>query len=357
MSKEQKFHVSNHSPYKSGANGTGQKILDEPVPNYASLPGSTIINGNTNNNASIIIARDRDPFGDGPSRRVEKLSKDENQSSLVSGHSDYMRAGAIDIVVGRAAPYPMDFSGIERPMALLPLYTTKIDPKIKGMPIINNLGQEDNHPGSVMDASRIYISQMCFVDEYFKIHDHNNMSIEKTACSSIVVKSDKVRLHARRDVKIVAGGDADKSGKTIDSQGHEIKTKGAGIHLMAGNGTFLNDAEQLATQQYIPLGDNLVECLITMTKRIGEVAENVNLFINQQEALNTVMANSIRVSPAGGSACDPPSQIANALSVMATVVNKMNTHFTKMHNLPSVENNYLSIYGKKFILSKYNTTN
>ena len=71
-----------------------------------------------------------------------------------------------------------------------------------------------NHPGVLMDAARIYISQMCLIDDYFGIakeistsNNALNMSTEvprpTTISSAIMIKADEVRMHSRKDIKIV----------------------------------------------------------------------------------------------------------------------------------------------------------
>ena len=94
----------NHVPWPENAFGTkydgiGDASLHEPVPKFFLRPGERIIEGE--NNTAIVLGRDRSPTNQ------EIFSKNVENRSYTSGYSDYMCAGAIDIVVGRMAPFPV----------------------------------------------------------------------------------------------------------------------------------------------------------------------------------------------------------------------------------------------------------
>ena len=127
-----------------------------------------------------------------------------------------MAAGAIDIVVGRMSPFPLNV----KDKTFGPLYKTKEGIHELQTEFLNGTNPENDnkpfsvpHPAYVMDAARIYISQMTDVDENFDIQRSlfspsgvSSDTKKRTPCSAVMVKSDKIRLHARQDIKIVTGG-------------------------------------------------------------------------------------------------------------------------------------------------------
>jgi len=330
-----------HAPFEGGQNGKGKRGLDEPVPLPYLRTGDEIFNGKIDNNARIVIGRDRDPFGNGPRGLKEFDSVDDDQISQVSGYSDYMGAGAIDIVVGSGAPFPTDVQKLERPNNLPPIYTTAKSLKTGA----TFLSDESAHPGILMDAARIYITQMSDIDDYFGIAKRG-FKTDLGPTSAIVLKADRLRLHSRRDIKIVAGKE---TGVDIDSNGYTIKEKPR-IHLMAGNGT-------LGRQQPIPLGDNLVECIKAIFDALQDNLEISNALAVSQASLNTVVENSIRVNPAGPTAPDFVSQIAGMIKKLSDMKDLFSIYYQKFLNVPGKQLTYLEPSSEKYILSRYNTTN
>ena len=156
-------------------NGQFDKFLDEEVPEFLARSSDLIIKPKLDNNTLIWMGRDRN-FHEKKKRIVdgsvmegysEQDHKDPSKKTLKSGYSDHQGAGAIDMVVGRCAPYPFESSS-----KIGPLFLT-IDEggkkEIETTSLTNSQDGEDTskHPGIMMDAARIYISQMCDVDDYF----------------------------------------------------------------------------------------------------------------------------------------------------------------------------------------------
>ena len=104
--KSGKFHTR-HPGYTAGNDGK-DKILSEPVPEYFPRPGDARVSakefGGIDNNACIIFGRDRTGVG-------ERYDHELVNTLGAKSFGDYMAAGAIDIVVGRMAPYPMNLEG------------------------------------------------------------------------------------------------------------------------------------------------------------------------------------------------------------------------------------------------------
>ena len=327
--------------------GTGGKPLKEPVPLPYKRNGDKIIKGEVDNNAKIVIGRDRDPFGRGKRKKKEfENFRDSGKpvKSQVSGYSDHMGAGAIDISVGSGAPYPMDMSFLDRPNNLPPLYCTE---RVNSLSSKKLIDKETDHPGFVMDAARIYITQMGDIDDYFDLY--KVPGIDDNPSSAIIQKADRLRMHARRDVKIIAGGDGTEG---VDSCGYTIKDDRAGIHLIAGNGRFPEK------QQPLVLGKNLLKALQGIHNILQDVLEVQDKLVKTQMTLNTIVSNSIRVSPAGPSAPDPISQTNNLIKLISDIQDLMSIWFSKFVNIPfGQEFRFTNVASDDYILSRYNTTN
>lgn len=336
-----KKHV-HYSSFDNGFNGMG-KPLREPVPLPKTLPGDEIYKGSTDNNAKIVFGRDRNPFGESSPKKNEAFDFDKMNHNSTTGYSNYMGAGAIDIVVGSGAPYPVGGPYFEGPKNLPPLYCTARTAQLSNITLADD---DTNHPGIIMDAARIYITQMGDVDKYFRLHDFGYKA-DRGPSSAIVLKADRLRMHSRRDIKIIAGGDV---GTGIDSCGYTIKETG-NIHLIANNGAS-------GPQQFLVKGDNLIECIRGIYDVMQDNLEILNNLIISQMQLNAAVAPSIRVGGAGPTAFDPISVIAGMFKTLSDVKDLMNIWFNKYYNIPiAQEFTYTNTTGAKYILSRHNTTN
>ena len=213
---------ANHVPWykKNGVeiNGTDSEELREPRTAPFLRPDDVYLLGNHNNH--IILGRDYAP------NQKMKSSRSSRDREYNSGFSNHMGASSIDLVAGRMSPFALEkISG--QPFDYMPSFNTNSDlGDVKGVELING-----DHPGIVMDASRIYISQMTIVDQNFKITDQiytfnaptteivDALTAEEfqstgtdpvSPSSAIMIKSDKVRMHSRQDLKIVTGGPNEK---------------------------------------------------------------------------------------------------------------------------------------------------
>ena len=347
MKKEKiKFHIENEK-YSQGWNGLGNAPLSEPVPIYAKRAGDKIIQpdpslgtGEVNNNTIIVMGRDRHPFG-------PNSKEDPNQDftdSEESGYSTYMGAGAIDIIVGRGAPYAIDKKIYDKfPEKLLPHYTTRHDTDLK-----SNVTMSHGHPhlGFVLDAARIYISQMCKVDEYFKIKkQYSGFMDDKNPCSAIMLKADRIRAHSRRDIYLVAGGDPDTR---LDSNGYPINDSGK-IHLVAKNGVGTRG------QTYAVRGDKLSKMMEDIIQYIQDIHQLINSFLLEQKAINHMFANEIYIGPFGPSTCNPINQAANQIKQVQDMAKLILVNASKVYNVPTLATTYLNQYHQDCIFSKYVT--
>ena len=340
--------------YETGDNGEFGKILSEPVPSRFNRDGDCVLNAKTlkmghDNNTMIVLGQDRTGIGEWQTPDGEGFSASK---STASGYSECMGAGAIDIVVGRMAPFPIDLEG----GFLGPLFNT-VGRRNSPHPVFlnNNLqdqaGRDYPHPGFMMDAARVYISQMSDIDHNFNISrkiTSNSDTRTKKPTSGIVVKADKVRLHSRNDIKLVTGGEFEPyTSMGLDNDVIE------GIHLIAGNGIG-------PPQEPIPKGNALVKAFERLLVLHYEHITAVASFVSTQMMLNKHLATHFHQSPAMG-ASTTPSIVAwamgskSALDHFGNYLAEVPKHIS---NNTGFRTEFL-IYGNNnhYINSKYNTTN
>ena len=350
----------NHVPWSVGLLGLGSNLdgigdteLEEPNPEYFKRPGEKIIQGM--NNAAIVLGRDRSPTN----RQV--FSKNIDEREYNSGYSDYMCAGAIDIVVGRGAPFPITRTSNFGDIILAPSFNTERPPELQGLQL-----EAGEHPGILMDAARIYISQMTNIDENFNITKelgpteeayvgdvNSNWTKQKVVpTSAIMLKADKLRMHARQDIKIVTGGPKE----TFNSLGNPIKQNN-GIHLIAQNGKDVNGRP--LPQQPMVLGDNLVIALGDFAELMEDLVGALDALTTSQMNFNSIVANNFDLLPIPGGATVP-----NPFKMLAGIVTQLEllikTRFGCLHqniNLFRQRTSYLSDSNDSFILSRHNTVN
>jgi len=350
----------NHVPWSVGLLGLGSKLdgvgdteLEEPNPEYFKRPGEKIIQGM--NNTAILLGRDRSPTN----RQV--FSKNIDEREYNSGYSDYMCAGAIDIVVGRGAPFPVNRTSNFGDIILAPSFNTERPPELQGLQL-----EGGEHPGLIMDAARIYISQMTNIDENFNITkelgpteeayigdvDSNWTKQKVVPTSAIMLKADKLRMHARQDIKIVTGGPKE----TYNSLGNPIKQNN-GIHLIAQNGKDVNGRP--LPQQPMVLGDNLVVALNEFAGLMEDLVGALDAMTTSQMNFNSIVANNFDLLPVPGGATVP-----NPFKMLAGIVTQLEllikTRFGCLFqniNLFRQRTSYLNDAGDSFILSRHNTVN
>mgnify|MGYP003134062056 CR=1 FL=1 len=384
----------NHVPWakKKATKGEKTRLFDgrnnmsmqEPVPQYLSRPGDRVIradtdgSGGVNNNAAIILGRDRSSIG-------EVWSPWTNTVDLKSGFSDHMAAGAIDLVVGRMAPYPIDgivVQGKKKPLRLAPIFKTKYNENVSTSVSLHDekTGETRSHPGIAMDAARIYLSQMTEIDKNFgftklkrdfagvdakksideKVKQNNDKyqvpEEDKYPTSGIGVVADKVRLYARQDIKIMTGGtdyqgSDNKKLEQYNSQGNKVATIG-GIHLIAGNGSGED-------QEPIPKGNTLVAAMEDLVDLVDNLSGIVDGLTQAQMEFNGALMNHFHQSPLLGFPTTP-SLVAQVMGVKTMADHiarvKVGVMFLK-NNVARFKLNHLNVSGDGYICSRYNTTN
>lgn len=341
----------NHIPWQTSAqdveyDGLGDIALKEPNPAIFLRPGDEIMMGA--NNTSIVLGRDHSP------QNSMTYSKSLETREYNSGFSDHMGAGAIDIVAGRMAPFALESLGGQE-IVLAPSFNTSFPPEVAPVQLVGG-----THPGMVMDAARIYISQMTAIDENFKItkkiRSGDSPSAKIAPTSGIMLKADKVRMHSRQDIKIVTGGPHER----WNSQGNRIKQKN-GIHLIAQNGVDLDETSQQPLeipQHPMVLGDNLVECLESILDLNTQISQRMDHFVESQMRFNAIASTAFHMMPVPSGITIPnPQEIwAGILATLEGLNNRLDAFKTEINNF-NRRTNYLQPGSDKYINSKYNTVN
>jgi hypothetical protein len=340
----------NHVPYVVSMEGQGMEltgdagtVLEEPNPKYLFRPGDESIIGK--NNTIIVMGRDHSP------QNSQIYSKEIAKRNYNSGYSDHMGAGAIDIVAGRLAPFPLETLPAGKDIVAAPSFNTSYPVELQNVNLTNG-----KHPGMVMDAARIYISQMTNIDENFKIstliRPGDSVSKSVAPTSGIMLKADKVRMHARQDIKIITGGPYE----TINSQGNEIR-KNNGIHLIAQNG--IDERGRPIPQQPIPLGDNLMIALESIMKNISDLTGSLDAYVEFQMRFNRVVGNSFELLPIPGgiTAGNPLTKLQSIITTIEQIVKtRLGAFYQELNNF-NFRTNYLEPTSKNYINSQYNTVN
>ena len=349
-----------HPYHTGGEDGKGNNPLAEPVPMFAQRAGDRIIRprasdgkGEYDNNTIIVMGRDRNPYGPGSEENPNNTVTDSQKS----GYSDYQGAGAIDIVVGRGAPYPVQsMLNKQFPKGLPPLYCTRDvskDLSTSGASMFLRGDPDQPHPGKFMDASRIYISQMCDIDSYFKINHPDQGILEDTGPSSaIMLKSDKIRMHSRRDILIIAGGD---QGTDIDSNGYQISSGHGKIHLLAHNGIHVSKVDKQRGQSSLVRAREMSACVESIMTQMQAIAQILFNFLTHQDLLNHAFAQEIHVGAFGPTATNPVTMAFDQINTILGQKDKLSIHAMKTYGIPSIRTNFLNRYAQNWIGSKYIT--
>jgi len=236
----------------------------------------------------------------------------DRPASRASGYSGqgHTQASSIDIVVGRGDPVPIS--------------DINVDPSFSN------------------DAARIYISQKTDIDDNFRIVNGGMGSSH--AKSGIGIKADAVRIIGTEGIKLVTRTSAtnSKGGSATPS----------GIELIA-----VNDEEGL---QPMIRGQNMVEALSDLEKRINDLSAVVLNFLKTQTSFNaSLTAHTHTFVPVVGGPTTPSIELIPA-GINATLdsAEAMVDNFKgRMNTNINWHQTYLSPISAKYICSKYNKVN
>lgn len=314
---------------KSGKNqGIDQKPILEALPSYESSATERIFSGD--NNSFIILGRDR-------------------PSILKSGYGGKgaTQAARIDLVAGLASSFKHSDGTITPPNK-----DTVVSPNFAS------------------DAARLYISQKSDIDSYMGLAPGpRDQSIGR---STIALKADTLRMHARNDVKIVTGRARGFEG--LGSDGELLSTGGKNevigtISFIAGNYTD-NDSKaefnildpfrkingERRKLQPIPKGDNLGSFLEEIAAKISQLTSLVSQNTANISYLNTSMASHVHVAPSGPTTSSdhimPPLGLFSVIQAGVIANNVEKEALTKDLDLMVI--NYLNPdFGSDYINSKF----
>ena len=253
---------------RSGANqGTSQKPILEAAPTLEVGQTEKIIKGE--NNSFIVLGRDR-------------------PGVLASGYGGKgaTQAARIDLIAGLASSYRHK-NGKRTP----PNKSTIVNPSF------------------ATDAARLYISQKSDIDAYMGLA--SGPRDQGVARSTIALKADTLRMHARGDIKIVTGKARfqgfGNSGEVL-STGGDNEVVGT-ISLIAGNYTdddtgigfnmldpFRKSNGQRRKLQPIPKGDNLASLLEEVIDKIAQLSSMVAQNTSNISYLNNSMLTHVHLA-------------------------------------------------------------
>ena len=218
---------------------SGKTLVREPIPRFKKRPSDLVLEGS--NNSLIVLGTDRN----GPSVDIQKtddyfLSLAENQkslneNSLLPDSDEKEGAGSIDLVVGRGQTSKTmgEISEIES----VEIQGKKIGKEISKHP--GSLNENEGDPDYIADKSRVLLSQRTKIDQKLNISETNQkfgLSDSEKGDGSVMTKSDKIRIVARKDAQILV---EDTDGKPITT----IITKSTGeLFLNSKNTTVKIDA-------------------------------------------------------------------------------------------------------------------
>lgn len=277
--------------------GLGNNLINEQRVLYITAQNETVINGATN--SFIILGNDR-------------------PASRTSGHGGKgaTNCSTIDLVVGVS-------SGRQSP------------PKDKD----GNIAHSDK--SFILDAARIYISEMTDVDDNFGLVD-GGVGKSKGK-SAIALKADGLRFIARDGIKLVTKTDL-KNSKDKEVVEH------AGIDLIANNDD--------ASLQPMVLGTNMIECVNALIDELDNVQNRIQSFIDQQSKYNAKIAKHTHYSPFFGipNTLDPSLAVQNGSMTISNLLNVEAPYYFQKVNFIGLKQTYLE-NGEKSITSKYNRVN
>ncbi len=182
----------------------------EAVPRYRKRPGDTVLQGS--NNTLIALGTDRtgrtaEFEGSDKGKRVKDKPKKDQKG----------KAGTIDVVTGRGQKKKTEIKEVDNSMG-----------RKEGSKRKHDENREEGDPDFEFDLSRVYISMNTDADGNFGI----NFSSKESPGPATVVKTDHIRIIARKTAKILVQPEQDAP-----------ESKCAGILLKDGHVVFIPSSE------------------------------------------------------------------------------------------------------------------
>lgn len=301
-----------------------------PSPSEASSMGDKMSNVSFSNSVSMVKSKE-EKIIQGSDRTYISLGRD--RPGEIGTGNEFEPAGAIYVCAGASYGIP------------------EADPTNKEGLILNS------NRNFNIDASSIYASANCNIDEYFGIVPGSMGNPENSA--AIAVKSTNLRFVARNGIKLVTRTDiSNESGAPLDSSI-------SGIEIIAGN-----DDEDL---QPMVKGQSLVDALEDLTDQIFEIVETLEHFLKQQADFNQVLAKHTHPDAlnmlvglfTGGPTSiskgrtleDPETKLQGTKTNGFIVENMMLSVLYHKTNIELFKKQFLSNEGEDYINSRYNKVN
>ncbi len=163
------------------------KVTDyEAVPRYRKRPGDTALQGS--NNTLIVLGTDR------TGRTAEFESTPKGKRAKQKPKNDQKgKAGTIDIVAGRGQKKKTEIKEVDNSLGRKEGSKRKADEN-----------REEGDPDFAFDLSRMYVSMNTDADGNFEI----NFSSKESPGPATVIKTDHIRLVARKTAKILVQPEA-----------------------------------------------------------------------------------------------------------------------------------------------------
>jgi len=213
-------------------------MIYESVPRFRKRPGDLAIEGS--NNTVIVLGTDRT----GPIANM--VSSPDNKGVIPNKTlNDFdFESGAIDIVAGRGQT--SNTSGTEvisKTLSGDPLTHEQSD-KIQTHKELgkseSELAINEGNPDWINDKSRVLVAQRTKVDKNLGISEFNEQEFEisdsETGDGAIVIKSDKIRIVARKDVEFIVEGQNGRTAIILRSNGDIVfKPSDSGVIKLGGD--------------------------------------------------------------------------------------------------------------------------
>jgi hypothetical protein len=255
----------NHIPHKFHIENTGGNATDE-IKNLV-LTGD---HSNVTMRAAVpqIKVRPGDVALSGINNSMVRIGSDMSKDILDTSKKDKI-AGAIDIVAGRGQLDTKSFAKTQNTLN----FSEILKPKENFLDKESKQYYNDIHNmDMILDKSRIYIAESTAADANFGLQNFNknikNLAGDLIGTDSeptIVQKSDKLRIVARKNAQIVIVGNDDAKNSennyvtiSVNSTGEVYIKTPKMVRIDAQNVYLGNDAEN---GQAIPLGNKLIEWL------------------------------------------------------------------------------------------------
>lgn len=208
------------------------KVADyESVPRFRKRPGDTVMQGS--NNTLLVLGTDRTgrsaEFESSPMGKRAKGKPTKDKKGL---------SGTIDIVAGRGRSKSTAPKEVDNTLGRKEASKRKAD---------ENVSEGDPDFGA--DLSRVYISMNTDADGNFAV----NLSTKENPGPATVIKSDHVRLIARKSVKIL-----------VQPSFNSPESECAGVVIKGGDIIFVPSSDG-----YIKLGKNASKAILTQPAAVA----------------------------------------------------------------------------------------